>query len=49
MEIASLKIPSPKIRENSLGCSSSLTIVSAATVSEEQSRADIRRISLVVN
>ena len=49
IEMASLKIPYPKIRENNLGCSSSFTIVNAATVSDEQRRADINRMSLAVN
>ena len=44
IETASLSTPSPKIKEKSLGCSSYLTIVRAATASEEQRRADISRI-----
>jgi hypothetical protein len=46
---ASLTIPSPKIIEKSIGCSSYLTIEMAAITSEEQSRELIRNASIIVS
>ena len=46
MHTASLVIPSPKIKEKSLGCSSYLTIEMAATTSVQQSKLHISMISM---
>ena len=47
IETASFTIPSPNITENSLGCFSASIIEIAATTSDEQRMAFIRRISLI--
>ena len=46
IDTASLSMPSPNIKLKSLGYSSYLTIVRAATVSEEQTNDDISKIYL---
>ncbi len=46
MQTASFVIPSPKIKENSFGCSSYLTIEIAATTSVQHSKLHINIISI---
>lgn len=49
IDTASFRIPSPNIKLKSLGYSSYLTIVRAATVSEEHTNEDISKIYLIDN
>jgi hypothetical protein len=49
IETASFEMPSPKIREKSLGCSSYLMIDTAAMTSEEQIRALKIKHSMILN